>query len=130
MPPLSLCVMVTLMKLFKISNFLTPCLENFLDTLGTNILLRHQYKQMIKQITDLLLGVCIDAVFRGNDDFAAFLAAFFQYLVKPLFKQVTSIGAFLRRVSAAENHVIKPFENIVRLSSLQISLKKQLCAPV
>ena len=77
MPPLSLCVMVTLMKLFKISNFLTPYLKNFFDTLGTNILLRHQYKQMIKQITDLLLGVCIDAVFRGNDDFAAFLAAFF-----------------------------------------------------
>lgn len=90
----------------RVADLLPARLQNLLNAGERDILLGHHHEQVVDEVADLLLGLLVFAVFGGNDDLAALLAAFFENLIEALFKQVAGVGALLRMVAPVEHHLV------------------------
>ena len=77
-------IMITLVKLLEIADLLPACLQNLFHLLEREVLIHHQHQQMIEQVTDFFSSLPVLPIFRGNNDLAALLTAFFQDLVSAL----------------------------------------------
>ena len=83
-----------------------------LHGLKGDALVDHEHGQVVQQVGQLAHGVLLLAVFGGDDDLAALLAALFQNLVQALLKEVAGVRALLLLLAAALYGFIQLVQNI------------------
>ena len=88
------------MKGLEVACFLAALVQLREDVLKRDTLLYHHNGQMINQILDLIHGLAVVAVLRGDDGLAALLAYLFENLVQTLFEQVAGVASLLGIISS------------------------------